>query len=254
MDKSLLVINTLVFLDQHKDGVLQCEMLDVINQLGVKKAEVRREYIKDFSSELIDINKKASDLNMELFYSVPDLLYKDGELQYQNIETYFKEAFTMGCSNVKMNIGKYNVVTSNDVSRMNKLCDQHSINLRVENDQSEENGKISKIKTFVEMYKQLGGDISVTFDIGNWVWQNEEPIENANQLKDYVTYIHLKDVMGKEKPKTVLLNEGDIAWKSILDILPQDVPLALEYPCGTDAAKQLNTELEKLFEPNAPKL
>ncbi len=254
MDKNLLVINTLVFLDQQKDGVLQCEMLDVINQLGVKKAEVRREYIKDFNSELTDINKKALDLNMELFYSVPDLLYKDGELQYEKIETYFKEAFTMGCSNVKMNIGKYDVVTSNDVSRMNKICEQYSINLRVENDQSKEDGKVSKIKTFVEMYKQLGGNISVTFDAGNWVWQNEEPIENAKQLKEYVTYIHLKDVKLKEKPQTVLLNEGDIAWKSILDILPKDVPLALEYPCGTDAAKQLSTELKKLLEPNAFKL
>lgn len=251
MDKNLLVINTLVFLDQQKDGVLQCEMLEIINQLGVKKAEVRREFIKDFDIELIDIKKKASDLNIELFYSVPDLLYKNGELQYESIETYFKEAFTMGCSNVKMNIGDYNVVTQNDVNRMNKLCDQYSINLKVENDQSKENGIVLKIKTFVEMYKQLGGNISITFDTGNWVWQNEDPIENAKQLKEHVTYIHLKDVLGKENPKTVLLNEGDIQWKSILNILPKDVPLALEYPCGKDAAKQLVLELDKLLDPNA---
>lgn len=247
MDKRVLVINTLVFLEQQKAGTIQSEMLNVINQLGIKKAEIRREFIKDMNSELIDINKKSLDLNMELFYSVPDVLYKDGELQYEIIETYFKEAFTMGCSNVKMNIGKYDVVTLDDVNRINKLCDKYSINLKVENDQSEEDGKVLKIKTFVEDYKQLGGNISVTFDTGNWIWQNEDPIENARQLKEYVTYIHLKDVKGNEKPKTVLLNDGDIAWKSILDILPKDVPLALEYPCGKDAAKQLEAELEKLL-------
>lgn len=251
MDKNLLVINTLVFLNQLKDGVPQCEMLDVINRLGIKKAEVRREYIKNFDLELNNIKKKASDLDIELFYSVPDLLYKNGELQHENIEAYFKEAFAMGCPNVKMNIGNYNTVTLEDITRMNKLCSQYHIKLTVENDQSEENGRAAKIKAFVEMFKQLGGDISVTFDVGNWIWQNQDPIENAKQLKEYVTYIHLKDVLAKEKPETALLNEGNIDWKSVLDILPQDVPLALEYPCGADAAKQLVKELDKLLEPDA---
>ncbi len=250
MEKELLVINTLVFLNQLKEGVPQCEMLDVIHQLGVNKAEVRREYIKNFDLELIDIKKKASDLDMELFYSVPELLYKNGVLQYKNAETYFKEAFTMGCSNVKMIIGGFTSITAEDVVRVNKLCDQYQINLTVENDQTEENGKVLKIKTFVEMFKQLGGEITVTFDIGNWVWQNQDPMECAKQLKEHVTYIHLKDVLGKENPVAALLNEGDVAWKSILEILPKDIPIALEYPCGAYAAKQLVKELDKLLQIN----
>lgn len=251
MNKDLLVINTLVFLEQHKDGMPQSEMLDIIKQLGVKKAEVRREFIKDFDLELNDIKKKASDLGMELFYSIPDLLYKRGELQYENLENYFKEAFTMGCTKAKMNIGDCKAVTPSDINRVNKLSDQYFIKFSVENDQTAENGKLSKIKEFVERFQQQGGNLSITFDIGNWVWQKEDPMENAKQLKDYVTYIHLKDVLGKENPKTVLLNEGDIPWKNILGVLPKDVPLAFEYPCGTDAANQLVTELNKLTEPNA---
>ncbi len=251
MEKKLLVINTLVFLDQLKSGVPQCEMIDPINQLGVKKVEVRREFIKNFDLELMDIKTKASELDMELFYSVPELLYKNGELQLESIENYFNEAFTMGCTHVKMNIGNYNAITSEDVSKLNKLTDQYHIMLTVENDQTEENGKVAKIKDFVESFHQLGGNISVTFDVGNWIWQKEDPAENAKQLKEYVSYIHLKDVLGKENPKAVLLNDGDIAWKNIIDILPQDIPLGLEYPCGTDASKQLAIELGKLLEPNA---
>lgn len=251
MKKELLVINTLVFLKQLKEGVPQSEMLGVIHQLGVKKAEVRREYIKNFDLELIDIKTKASDLDIEVFYSIPELLYINGTIQYENVETYFKEAFTMGCSNVKMIIGGFTTVTSEDVSKVNKLCNQYNIKMTVENDQTEENGKTAKIKTFIEMFRQLGGNISVTFDIGNWVWQNQDPIESARQLKEYVSYIHLKDILKKEKPEAVLLNEGDIPWENILDILPQDVPLALEYPCGTNAEKQLVTELEKLLNSNS---
>lgn len=248
MEKKLLVINTLVFLDQQKAGVPQSEMLDVISRLGINKAEVRREYISNFELELTCIKKKASELHMELFYSVPDVLYKNNELQYQNIENYFREAFTMGCPNVKMNIGSYKAITSEDVSRVNKLCEEYHIKLTVENDQTEENGKAEKIKTFVEKFKQLGGNISITFDVGNWVWINQDPLGNAKLLKEYISYIHLKDVLRKEKPETVLLGEGDINWKSILDILPQDVPIALEYPCGTDAERQLAIELNKVLE------
>ncbi len=246
MENKLLVLNTLVFLDQLKSGVPQCELLDTIHRLGVKKAEVRREFIRDFESELLDIAKKASELDMELFYSVPDMLYKDGEFQINNVENYFHEAFVMGCSQIKMIIGNYHEITSEDVSQLNKVTERYHIKLTVENDQSAENGKAVKIKEFVEAFHQLGGNLSVTFDVGNWIWQKEDPAVNANLLKEHVTYIHLKDVLGKEKPEVVLLNEGDIAWKKILDLLPKDVPLALEYPCGTDAARQLVTELSKL--------
>ncbi|MFU0827439.1 MAG: Sugar phosphate isomerase/epimerase [Lachnoclostridium sp.] len=248
MDKSLLVINTLVFFDQLKKGISQSEMIDTIYQLGVTKAEVRREFIKDFELELEDLKKKASDLNMELFYSVPELLYIEGKLQTESIENYFKEAFAMGCCHVKMNIGDYHVITFDDINKLNQLTDQYRIQLTVENDQTKENGKAFKIKEFMETNHQLGGKVSVTFDIGNWIWQREDPAENARQLKRYVTYIHLKDVSGKENPKVVLLNEGDIDWKSILDILPQNVPIALEYPCGEDVLNVLAGELDKLFE------
>lgn len=251
MEKELLVINTLVFRNQLKDGMLQSELLDVIHNLGIKKVEIRREFIRDFNLELIDLRDKANSIDMELFYSIPDSLYKDGVIQFESIETYFKEAYTIGCTNVKMNIGIYNMVTSEDVNRINKLCEQYLIKLTVENDQTEIGGKLTVIKTFIEKYKQLGGKISFTFDIGNWIWQNEDPMENAKQLKEYVTYIHIKDVLGNENPKTVLLNEGELAWKSILAILPQDVPLAIEYPCGTNAAKQLATEVDKLMGLNA---
>jgi sugar phosphate isomerase/epimerase len=250
MENKLLVINTLVFLEQLKNGVPQSELLDTIHELGVKKAEIRREFIKNFESELSDIKNKASELEIELFYSVPEVLYKNGELQSTDIEKYFKEAFAMECLHVKMNIGEFCEVTSQDVSNLNKLTEQYHMNITVENDQSAANGKVTKIKKFVEAFRQLGGNLSVTFDIGNWIWQKEDPAENAKLLREYVTYIHLKDVSGKESPNVVLLNEGELDWKNIIDLLPQDVPLALEYPCGTDAAQQLVTELRKLKELN----
>ena len=51
-------------------------------------------------------------------------------------------------------------------------------------------------------------NINAAFDIGNWVWQNENVEENANRFKSYVTYIHIKDVTKVEGIRASLLDEG----------------------------------------------
>lgn len=246
MNKSLLVINTLVFLEQMKEGVKQCCLFKDMYDLGIKNIEVRREFIKDFDKEIEEIKEAAKKYQITLFYSVPENIYEDQILQLQKIEQYFKEAQGMGCNNIKMTIGDYGEVNKKDALELNKLCDIYQINLRIENDQTQENGTLHKIKEFITSYKNLGGEIGVTFDVGNWLWQGEDPAENALSLKEYVTYIHLKDVEKEKPPRTVLLGEGDIDYQNVLKILRKDIPVALEYPCGQEPITQLKMELEKL--------
>ncbi|MDF2819766.1 MAG: glutamate synthase 3 [Clostridiales bacterium] len=248
MKDELLVINTLVFLEQMQLGILQQELLKEIHKVGVSNAEIRREFIVDFESELNEIKKKSKEFNINLFYSVPDLLYKNGILQSESIENYFKEAFSMNCTNLKMNIGEVETINEADIQVLNTLCDQYLIKLTVENDQTPEGGKVDKIKRFMDEVTKIGSNVSVTFDIGNWVWQGEDPVTNASLLKEYVSYIHLKDVLGNKPPKLVLLSEGDVDWENTLAILPKNIPLALEYPCGTDAVAQLTKEIAILKE------
>ena len=246
MNKHLLVINTLVFLDQMKQGIKQCCFFKDITDLGIKNIEVRREFIKDFDKEPEEIKKAAEKYQVTLFYSVPDSLYESGTLQRDKIKGYFKEAVRMGCCNIKMTIGDYRSVCKEDVSFLNGLCDTCHIHLTVENDQTKENGTLYKIKTFVTAYKGAGGKIGITFDIGNWLWQGEDPLANAISLKDDVTYIHLKDAEKGSPPRTVLLGEGDIDYQRVLKNLREDIPLALEYPCGQEVMTQLKIELDKL--------
>lgn len=245
MKKENLVVNTLVFLEQLKQGVSQVKLLDPLYELGVMKVEIRREFIKDFDRELSDIREKAKQYNMEVFYSVPELLYMNGELLYSEVENYFKEAKAMNSQRVKLCIGDYIKVKKEDVTKINHLCEEHNILLTIENDQTESNGRSNKIKQFLEDGSAFGSKILATFDIGNWLWQKEDPMENAKLLKQYVAYIHLKDVKGGENPRVTLLDEGGIDWRTVLSELPE-VPLALEYPCGMKASEQLVVELTKL--------
>ena len=243
MNKNQLVVNTLVFLNDLKNGINQSLIMDTINDLGIKNIEVRREFIKDFDKELETIREKSKLYNMNIYYSVPEWMYKENKLLVDDIEKYLKEAKKMNCHQVKLNIGQYDEVTVEDIEILNKFSGKYKVKLTVENDQTSLNGKSEFINKFLVQAKKLGGDITFTFDIGNWVFQEEDPLKNAALLKSFVTYIHLKD-MDKER-NNVLLNEGVIDWEKVIDKLPKDLPIALEYPCNTKEILQL--EINKIY-------
>ena len=243
MNKNQLVVNTLVFLNDLKNGINQSIIMDTINELGIKNIEVRREFIKDFDNELETIREKSKLYNMNIYYSVPEWMYKENKLLVDDIEKYLKEAKKMNCHQVKLNIGQYDEVTVEDIEILNKFSKKYKVKLTVENDQTSLNGKSEFINKFLVQAKKLGGDITFTFDIGNWVFQEEDPLKNADLLKAFVTYIHLKD-MDKER-NNVLLNEGVIDWEKVIDKLPKDLPIALEYPCNTKEILQL--EINKIY-------
>jgi sugar phosphate isomerase/epimerase len=229
MEKEKLVINTLVFFDDLKNGVDQSIIIDKVNKLGIKNVEVRREFIKDFNKEILDIKGKANRYNINLFYSVPECLFVENKLRKKEIECYFNEAYNMSCHNVKMNIGEISELLVEDVKVIDELCNKYFIKLTVENDQTAENGRVEKIYNFLKQDRELGGDITFTFDVGNWIFQGEDPVKNSELLKDFVTYVHLKNA--DDNRKNTLLYEGVLNLENILNNLAKNLPMALEYPC-----------------------
>lgn len=241
MEKEKLVINTLVFLDDLNNGVEQSIIIDKINSLGIKNVEVRREFIKDFNKEILDIKEKANSYNMNLFYSVPEYLFKKDKLRRSEIEGYFSEAYNMNCHNVKMNIGEINELLEEDAKSIDDLCRKYLIKLTVENDQTVENGRLEKIYKFLKKDREFGGEISFTFDVGNWIFQEEDPVKNSELLKDFVTYIHLKNA--DDNRKNTLLDKGILNLEKILNNLSKNLPMALEYPCAS--IKEVELEVKK---------
>ena len=237
-----IVINTLVFAQAHSEGMTQFDMIKLLNVAGYKKIEVRREYFKDIPLEVALIAEYVSTNNIELFYSVPNPLYENGKLKIDEIKSYFEEAKVMLCSHVKMIVGDYQKIEPDDVLVLNEFSIKYGVNLTVENDQTFENGTSEHILNFVTEFKKKGGQIGVTFDAGNWIWVNENPVENAQKLAPFVTYLHLKDVTSKKNPEPVYLNHGIINWKEIMSILPAGIPIALEYPMGAHVIKDLNIQ------------
>ena len=251
MEQNRLMVNTLFFLSDLQSGAGQAELLKSAAACGIGCVEIRREFIRDFAKECREIREKAELLQLRLYYSVPDTLYHGGKLKKQEIERYFSEASAMGSANVKLNIGDYrDNFQQEDAAYLNALCSRYGITLTVENDQTAENGRLKKIQTFLECASEQSSSIGMTFDIGNWLWQQESPLAAAVALCRYTTQIHLKDVATTPDVHTVLLDAGEIDWRLIIREFSPAVPVALEYPCmekGDSAEQCLAGEVYKLL-------
>lgn len=224
--KRNLVFNTLVAQEKINNGRKQSELFDYIISLGFKKIEVRREYFQDINKETKEIGRLAKDKNLDILYSIPDVIFFQGGNFNKSISNYLKEAEEMNASFIKLTIGDYK-----NKSQLKELefINNKDINFTVENDQTNLSGKTHNILKFLEDVKSKKINISYTFDLGNFAYVNEE--EAAKKLNQFVSYIHLKNI--KKQYGNLLatsLEKGVINWKKVLDILPKDVPIAIEYP------------------------
>lgn len=248
MKKKLIVLNTLVFSEYIKNGFKQEQLFEFVDSCNVSNIEVRREYIKDLDSELDAISKVAKKMNINIFYSVPKTIFVDGKVDKKNLNKYLKEAKQMNCNDVKLNIGNYGDYKGNLKEDLKEISDSN-INITVENDQTYENGTYKNIFRFLNDCKVKNIDIGYVYDIGNWYWVSEDEIENAKKLKEFTTYIHLKDIKKTNDCNITLpLDKGNIKWREVMDILPKNIPVGLEYPC--DDILFVQQDIKKLLELN----
>lgn len=229
MVNSKIVLNNLVFAQQQAAGVTQLEMLKMVQKFKVSSAELRREYFKNIEKEILDIQTLMKKAPLRLFYSVPDELFVKGQLN-SKLDQYFKEAQQLGIYAIKFNIGDFHNFDEASITKLQKLIDT-GIQINIENDQTKISGRLDVIKKFMLAVKNVGLSIGYVYDMGNWRFVGDDEVEAARTLTKYVRYIHVKDGRGfEETAQTSLLGSGEINWKKILMILPDDVPVALEYP------------------------
>lgn len=227
-----LVLNFLVFADKVANGGRQKELLQEASDLGFQQVEIRREYFQNIDEEIPVIQSEAERLNLQLFYSVPDEVYVNGNIN-RKLNQYLKEAKQMGVKHIKWNIGDFDGNLHED--ELKALLDE-GVAISIENDQTQTSGTIDAIDVYMKAIKQAGLDIGYVYDLGNWRFVGEDEVKAAEELKDYVRYIHVKDVRYEgQKPQAAGLDHGDIDWRKVLQLLPQDVPVAIEYPTTTDA-------------------
>jgi sugar phosphate isomerase/epimerase len=225
-----LGINLLVFKNDLDNGREQEKILGEIGNLGVSIAEIRREYLKNSNEELKEINKLAKELNIEIYYSVPEKIACEKRIN-SNIKAYFEEAKQMGSTHIKFNIGDLENLDVDEIKKLQDIISYFNIKVTIENDQTLENGNLKCVTNAIDFINTNSLSIGYTFDLGNWYWQNEDPKNAFDILNSNITVFHLKNVdFLNDNLNTTLLSEGKIDWKSMLNKLSEDVPIIIEYP------------------------
>ena len=105
--------------------------------------------------------------------------------------------------------------------------------LVVENGQLAQGGMICQFVGLFDAlrYEGYADVLGMTFDLGNWQWPGESPVEAARQLTQYVEYIHCKAVTGVGARRfAVAPVADDPLCAAVLRLLPRDVPRGIEFP------------------------
>lgn len=244
MIKETIVVNMLVFDVLVKEGKKQLDFFEGLFQLGIKKIEIRRDYIQDLH-EIKELKNAAEQYGFELLYSVPELLYTGQMMKEADLRSYAKEAYELGAKHLKFGAGYFEDVLTEEAQTLEKVMKEYGItHFTIENGQ-ESYATAEKLNQLCTQLIEKGATVSVTFDTGNFMYVHEDPVKNAGILKKHVTYVHVKDVKMTTFQMT-LLGEGDISIREILSTFPSDINTAIEYPCGKDPMKRLKEEIAKL--------
>ena len=208
-------------------------------EAGASGFEVRREL---FASEAEAVPEALAALGeairaqgMWSVYSTPDTLYTaDGALDESALRKAFAEAAALDARLVKLQLGGFAADAEHAAGAAIAACVRGSKpRLVVENGQLREGGLVAQFAHLFERLQREGhADVlGMTFDIGNWQWPGEVPLDAAHRLAPYVEYIHCKAVTGEGTRRFAAAPASDDpVFAAVLPLLPRDVPRGIEFP------------------------
>ena len=130
------------------------------------------------------------------------------------------------------------------------LQPRDDVHLLVENDQTPQGGHIEPFTRFFARIDALQMPIGMTFDIGNWMWQEQSASAAAQQLGRFVEYVHCKAVSRNAAGKLVAVPPRQTnlhLWEQLLKHMPVGLPRAVEYPLqGDDLLEVTRVQVDAL--------
>ncbi|VTS46142.1 AP endonuclease, family 2 [Streptococcus porcinus] len=242
-EKENLIINSIAFKAQLEAGLLQENLLDQVFEMGFKRFEVRREFLKSIPQELEALKEKAKELDLALFYSINENLLVNNKIN-PNLNDLIQEARMLGAPFLKLNIGDATNLTLATLQALKELLSS-DMRILVENNQDTRGGSLSNCSHFMSLVHQAGLPIGFVFDTANWAFLGESLSQATLKMCDFTTYLHCKNyqksLFGLENSPSLF--EGEIDITTIILQFPKARYLALEYTTTND---QLLADAQKL--------
>ncbi|MFJ2682969.1 sugar phosphate isomerase/epimerase family protein [Pseudomonas sp. NPDC087342] len=220
----------------------QGSFVDLLAAAGATRIEWREELLThEEPAQLADATQARG---LESVYSSPMELWLAGQSRPNpELVTTLQRAQAFGAKWLKVSLGYF--TDNNDLQALARLLTQSPVQLLVENDQTLHGGRIEPFQRFFAEVEQHNLPIKMTFDIGNWQWQDQSAASAARALGRHVGYVHCKAVARRADGKLVAMppSASDLhLWEQLLRHMAQGVMRAAEYPLQGDDLVQLTTE------------
>ncbi|MFJ2478688.1 sugar phosphate isomerase/epimerase family protein [Pseudomonas sp. NPDC087598] len=216
--------------------------IDVLAVAGADRIEWREELLT--RENPAQLSEAAAAQGLQSIYSSPTELWLAGQPRANpELITALQHAEAFGSKWLKVSLGYF---TDNcDLSALKQLLECSPVQLLVENDQTLQGGRIEPFQRFFAAVEQHNLPIRMTFDIGNWQWQDQSAANAARLLGRHVGYVHCKAVARRADGKLVAVPPGvsDLhLWEQLLRHMAQGVMRAAEYPLQADDLVALTRE------------
>lgn len=223
-----VAINTAVFLSELQKGTSQLTCLQKLVGTNINAVEVRGEFFDSATrqQELSNIATLCQQQHWTLYYSVPDTLFTEAGVN-PNLAAHLTLAKDCGVKALKYSFGTLTAAAKNVavVTALKEQIEASGIQVTIEN-QPNADGTLATMHQNLTWCRQQRLPLGYTFDAGNWYWIDQQPEAAFQQLQNFITVFHLKDIKQKE---TVLLGDGTTDWRSLLQQLAPQIPVFLEY-------------------------
>jgi len=233
----------------------QLSFVALLAAAGARRIEWREELLT--IEQPAQLARAAAEQGLECVFSSPLELWVAGRAQPNaELAATLDRAQAFGARWLKVSLGYF--TDTNDLHSLHALLNRHPVKLLVENDQTLHGGRIEPLQRFFSEVERLGLPVKMTFDIGNWHWQDQSALTAARLLGRHVDYLHCKAVARRADGKLVALPPGAptcICGNKLLGHMTQGITRAVEFPLQGDdlvevTARQVAT-LALLGQPRA---
>ena len=207
----------------------QSAVLPFIAGSGADGVEIRRElFTPDELSRLAELAADIERRGLLVCYSAPEALFAaDGSLN-PRLSDFLQEAQTLNALWLKLSLGHFS--HHDDLEALREILQESGMALVVENDQTD-CGQLAPMQRFKAACRVNQLPITLTFDMGNWLWVGDSPEEAARHLAPAVSYIHVKAAEPHHSQfRAVPPDEASARWLALLNNLPADAPRGIEFP------------------------
>lgn len=220
----------------------QLSFVELLAAAGAQRIELREELLT--SEHATTLAEAAAQHHLESVFSSTLELWVAGRAQPNaELVATLDRAHAFGSHWLKVSLGYF--TDTNDLQSLHALLSHHPVQLLVENDQTLHGGRIEPMQRFFSEVERLGLPVKMTFDIGNWQWQDQSALTAARLLGRHVIYLHCKAVARRADGKLVALPPGatDLhLWEQLLKHMTQGITRAVEFPLQGEDLVQVTAQ------------